>query len=122
MEELFSSGADDVFLSPITMKKIRPASKLSVLCKPELEERITAILLSQTTSLGVRKYTVTKSMLQREFETIETRYGTVRIKHALAGGKRIKSKPEYDDCIRIAREHKIPIQEIYREINRHLSE
>ncbi len=121
MEELFACGADDVYLSPITMKKIRPASKLSVLCNPALEEQITDIILTQTTSLGVRKYTVSKSMLQRETETIETRYGAVRIKHALYQGKRIKSKPEYDDCIRIAREQNIPIQEVYREINRYLS-
>jgi len=122
MEELFASGADDVYLSPITMKKIRPASKLSVLCKPELEEQITDFILTQTTSLGVRKYIVSKSMLQREIETIETKYGAIRIKHAISQGKRIKSKPEYDDCIRIAREQTIPIQEVYKEINRHLSQ
>jgi len=121
MEELFACGADDVYLSAITMKKIRPASKLSVLCAPSLEEKITDIILSQTTSLGVRKYKVSKSMLQREVETIETRYGAVRIKHAFSEGRCIKSKPEYDDCIRIAREQKIPIHEVYREINSHLS-
>ena len=104
------------------MKKIRPASKLSVLCHPELEEQITGFILSQTTSLGIRKYTVSKSMLQREIETIDTRYGAIRIKHAYSGGKRIKSKPEYDDCIRIAREQNIPVNEVYREVNRHLSE
>ena len=122
MEELFACGADDVFLSPITMKKTRPASKLSVLCDPALENQVTGIILSQTTSLGIRKYQVTKSMLQREVETIQTRYGTVRIKHALSGGKRIKSKPEYEDCIEIARKQNIPIQEVYREINKHLAE
>lgn len=121
IDELFSAGADDAFLTPLTMKKLRPATKLSVLCSPDLEEKITGILLTRTTSLGVRKYRVEKSMLERDHATIETKFGKVRIKYALSGGERIKSKPEYEDCAKIAREQKIPIQDVYREIDKHLA-
>lgn len=122
MEQLFASGADDVFLTPITMKKIRPASKLSVLCRMELERAMTDIILTQTTTLGVRTYPVEKTMLKREFTTMETRFGKVTIKSAIYQGIRIRSKPEYEDCIRIAREYHIPVQQVYQEINKLLSE
>jgi uncharacterized protein (TIGR00299 family) protein len=116
MEQLFASGADDVFLTPITMKKIRPASKLSVLCREELERAMTDIILTQTTTLGVRTYPVEKTMLKREFTTIDTRFGKVTIKSAIYKGTTIRSKPEYEDCIRIAREFRIPVQQVYQEI------
>ena len=122
MEQLFEAGADDVFLTPITMKKSRPASKLSVLCGEEMEGIISDIILTQTTTLGFRKYPVEKTMLRREFTTLDTRFGKVRIKSAIYGGKRIKAKPEYEDCIRIAKEYQIPVQQVYQEISKLLTD
>ena len=122
MEQLFEAGADDVFLTPITMKKIRPASKLSILCRKDLERTITDIIFNQTTTLGIRKYVVEKTMLRREFTILETRFGKVRIKSAIYRGNRIKAKPEYEDCIRIAKEFKMPVQQVYQEISKLLSE
>ena len=118
MDILFGLGADDVFITPIIMKKARPASKLSVLCSPDKKQIMTETLLTHTTSLGVRSYEVDKTMLERKFSKIKTKYGEVTVKTAIYKGKHLKSKPEYEDCIRLAREHEIPVQKIYEEISR----
>jgi uncharacterized protein (TIGR00299 family) protein len=118
MDVLFEKGADDVFITPVIMKKARPASKLSVLCSTEIGDEITNILFTHTTTLGVRKHKVDKMVLKREFQKIMTRYGPVIIKTAIYKGKRLKSKPEYEDCIRIAKENDVPVQIVYQEINK----
>jgi len=121
MEILFGLGADDVFITPIIMKKARPASTLSVLCSPDKKQIMTETLLTHTTSLGVRSYEVDKTMLEREFSKIKTKYGEVTVKTAIYRGKHLKSKPEYEDCIRLARENDIPVQKIYEEISRQVN-
>ncbi len=118
MDLLFENGAHDVFITPIIMKKSRPASKLSVLCSVDNEQIITDILLTQTTSLGIRKYEVKKMLLERETYLLKTKYGEVTIKTAIYRGEKLKSKPEYEECVRIAREQGIPVQKVYQEINR----
>jgi uncharacterized protein (TIGR00299 family) protein len=117
MDTLFEMGADDVFITPIIMKKARPASMLSVLCPAGKKDQLTEVLLTQTTSLGVRASEVDKTILQREFSKIQTRYGEVTIKTAIYRGQKLKSKPEYEDCARLAREHGVPVQQIYQEIS-----
>lgn len=118
MDLLFEKGADDVFITPIIMKKARPASKLSILCRPEIDNEITDLLLTHTTSLGVRKHKVNKIVLKREFQKIMTKYGPVTLKTAIYKGKKLKSKPEYEDCIRIAKEKNVPVHLVYQEINK----
>ena len=98
------------------MKKTRPAIKISVLCQHIQTKIIENILLTETSTLGLRKYQVQKTMLQRNWETIETKWGTVRIKHGYLNNKIIKSKPEYDDCLKISQQSKVPILDIYQEI------
>jgi uncharacterized protein (TIGR00299 family) protein len=116
MDTLFDMGADDVFITPIIMKKARPASTLSVLCSGNRKETLIEALLTQTTSLGVRAHEVDKTMLQREFSKLQTSYGEVTVKTAIYKGQKLKAKPEYEDCVRLAREHGIPVQQIYQEI------
>jgi len=117
MEMLFENGAHDVFITPIIMKKSRPGSKLSVLCSRDKEELLTEILLTHTTSLGIRKHEVEKTLLKRETYRLKTKYGEVTIKAAIYKGEKLKSKPEYEECIRIAREQGIPVHKVYQEIN-----
>lgn len=121
MEVLFEAGAMDVFLTPIIMKKGRPAMKLSLLCSEALKDRMINIILTNTTTLGVRSYEVQKSMLQREFATVSTKYGTIKIKKSLFKGKTIKCKAEYEDCKIAAKEHKVPIALIYEEVNKEMN-
>jgi uncharacterized protein (TIGR00299 family) protein len=118
MEKLFDAGADDVYFQPIIMKKTRPAVTVCVLCKPSLVQNMEKILLSETSSLGIRKYRVNKSMLHRDTKDLQTKWGIVKIKYAKNKGETIKWKPEYEDCINIARTNNIPLREIYREINK----
>ncbi|HBC97609.1 MAG TPA: nickel pincer cofactor biosynthesis protein LarC [Clostridium sp.] len=115
IDALLKSGASDVYLTPIIMKKGRPAVKLTVLCKVEVEENIKDIILTQTTTLGFRKYRVQRDVLDRDFTKVVTKYGEVSIKNAYYKGKNVKSKIEYEDCKKLAIKNKVSIQEIYRE-------
>ena len=112
MERIFAEGADDVWLTPIIMKKNRPAVTLSVLCGASLGERISQTILVETTSLGLRKTVIDKTAIERETVTVKTTLGDVRVKRARTGGIE-KSKPEYDDCARIAKEKNIPLRDVY---------
>ncbi|MCP4132068.1 MAG: nickel pincer cofactor biosynthesis protein LarC [bacterium] len=120
MEKLFTAGALDVFLSPIIMKKGRPATMLSVLFNAKKEAAVIDILLRETTTLGIRKQTVKKHMLQKESVVVETSFGPVPVKHAFYNGEKIKSKPEYDICKKLALKHSVPIQNIYKEVYKQL--
>jgi pyridinium-3,5-bisthiocarboxylic acid mononucleotide nickel chelatase len=119
-DSLFTAGAKDVYITPIIMKKSRPAVKLSVLCTTDAEARINEVLFRETSTIGVRKYRVDKTMLDRVIETVSTPLGDVRVKSAFFKGVCIKSKPEYDDCIKIAREKGIPVSQVYREVEQEL--
>jgi pyridinium-3,5-bisthiocarboxylic acid mononucleotide nickel chelatase len=118
-ENLFENGAQDVFLTNIAMKKSRPAVTLSVLCKPSLLNDIVQILLSSTSTLGVRTYEVQKYFLEREIVEITTSLGKVKVKKAWMGDI-VKYKPEYDDCSKIAKEKNIPILQVINQINKEI--
>ncbi len=114
MARLFDGGALDVFLSPIQMKKNRPATLLRVLCQPEVAQPLTAILFAETSTLGVRQYAVTRQCLARTIHTVETPYGPVRVKVAFLGEGSSRAAPEYEDCRRLAQAQGVPLQEVYR--------
>jgi uncharacterized protein (TIGR00299 family) protein len=116
IDALLKAGAHDVFLTPVIMKKSRPATTLSVLCNTEDETAIQELLLTQTSTFGTRKYVVGKTMLKRDFSEVTTKYGIVRVKNAYFRGKKMKSKPEYEDCRKLADEHGVSILEIYESI------
>lgn len=116
MEQLFRAGASDVWLIPIIMKKSRPAVTLSVLCKEELVAKMKEIIFSHSTSIGIREYSVKKDMLRREESIVETVYGSVRIKQSFYNGKIVRSKPEFEDCKKLAEKHQISISDIEKEV------
>jgi len=117
MDKLFEAGADDVYFQPIIMKKTRPAIKISVLCQPSSVPSVENILLLETSTLGLRKYDVEKTMLKRNWKTVETKWGTVKVKLGLVNDKIVKTKPEYEDCLRIARGNNVPITDVYSEVS-----
>jgi uncharacterized protein (TIGR00299 family) protein len=113
MEKLFTAGARDVFFTPIYMKKCRPATMLSLLCEPERVSLMEEILFQETSTIGIRKYNVERTVLQRRETQVETPYGSVKGKEfEYKGVKRISI--EYDDACRLAKEKNIPIREILR--------
>ena len=111
MERLFHLGALDVSLNPLMMKKNRPGTLLRVIAEEKDAERLSEVILRESTTLGVRNYPVGRKKLPREVKEVETRFGKVRVK--VSGDRRFQ--PEYDDCRRIALEKGVPIQEVYRE-------
>ena len=113
MDAFFAKGAHDVFLTPILMKKSRPAVKISVLCNAREREAMEEVFWLQTSTFGLRTYQVSKAMLRKEFSKQSTKYGEISVKHAYFRGQRIKSKPEYEDCKRLAREKGVTLKEIY---------
>jgi uncharacterized protein (TIGR00299 family) protein len=117
-DALFASGAVDVFTQSIGMKKSRPGLLLTVICYPEHLASCEEILFRETTTLGIRRTTEQRTILQREIQQVETPYGNVRVKVAWKGKATEKSitnvQPEYEDCADLARKHNIPWREIQR--------
>lgn len=111
MAQLFAAGALDVTLTPIHMKKNRPAILLSVLCRPGEVEALQTLLFTETTTLGVRQQTLERVSVPRIIETVETRFGPLRVKVAAWNGL-TRATPEYDDCRRAAEDHHVPIAEV----------
>lgn len=115
-EKLFEKGALDVYKTPIMMKKGRPAIKLSVLVKEQDVDMIEEIIFKETTSIGIRKYKVKKIMLSRKFSKLSIKYGYITIKNSFYKGKKIKAKPEYEECRKLAKENNVAIKEVYDEV------
>ena len=113
MTRLMDARALDAFVTPIQMKKNRPGVMLSVLCDeakiPTLEE----ILFRETTTLGIRRYPVSRHKLKRQAVEVETPFGRVKGKLGWLGDRPPTFSPEYDDCARIAAERGIPLREVY---------
>lgn len=116
IEKALNLGADDVFLTPVIMKKSRPATMLSILCKPSLLQSFVNFALTETSTLGVRHYLVTRNILKREIISIETRFGKIRVKKSEIQNGNFKYKPEYEDCLKISKEQNIPLIEIINEV------
>jgi pyridinium-3,5-bisthiocarboxylic acid mononucleotide nickel chelatase len=121
LEKLFKEGADDVFLSPVIMKKSRPANTISVLCNQSSKDKLISILLSETSTIGVRTYDVVKHILEREIIELNTRLGKIKIKKSWFGNDIIKYKPEYDDCIKIAKERNLKLSEVIQIVQDEIS-
>jgi len=113
MERLFAAGARDVFLSTIHMKKNRPGILLQVLCEPVDRERLSTIIFTETSTLGLRSYAVARVALRRESTNITTSYGPVRVKLAHGPDGRVNAAPEYEDCKRLAQEKNVPLKVVY---------
>ena len=111
-DRLLESGARDVFVTPILMKKGRPGHLLSVLADPDVVDALARIVLSETTSLGIRTHAVARQTLPRTWTTVTTSFGDVRVKVTQIAGN-TRGAPEYEDCARLAKEHRIPILSVY---------
>jgi uncharacterized protein (TIGR00299 family) protein len=117
-EALFAAGAVDVFTQPIGMKKSRTGILLTVICHPENLASCEAVLFRETSTLGIRRTTQKRAILQREMQNVDTIYGTISVKVAWTGTATEKVitnvQPEYEDCAELARKNNIPWREIHR--------
>lgn len=114
MEKLFAAGARDVYLTPIQMKKNRPATLLGVIAYRRDEAALAEIILRETTTLGLRVFPIRRYEAQREFRQVQTAYGSLTVKQKILDGKVIQTVPEYDECARLANEHGVSLAEIYQ--------
>ncbi len=115
MEQALSSGALDAFGTPVQMKKSRPGMLLTVLCRTEDSQRLTKLILAETTTLGVRIRRETRAALARRHMSVSTKWGEVRMKLANLNGSISNYAPEYEDCSRIAKEQKVPLKTVMQE-------
>ncbi len=111
-EKLFRHGALDVFTTPIYMKHGRPAEQISVICKVEDVQQLEQILFEEGLTFGIRRQILQRSKLAREFVTIQTKFGEIRIKTGILGGKIVNAKPEFSDCISAAKKHNVAVKAV----------
>jgi len=118
MDRLFEESALDAFVAPAQMKKNRPGTLLTVLCKPENATKLTQLIFSETTTLGVRRRDEMRQTLARRWENVRTPWGEVRIKIASMNGTVTNYSPEYEDCRLIAAAHHVPLKTVIQEAAR----
>src|SRR6202789_3120900 len=112
VDRALAAGALDVFSTAVQMKKNRPGQLITILCEPTNVSRLTDLLFSETTTIGVRLYEARRRTLAREFLSVDTNHGPVRMKISRLNGSVLNATPEYDDCRRIAAEKGIPLKDV----------
>lgn len=120
MDKLFEAGAVDVYFTPIQMKKERPGIIISALVPERNLSSVELVLFDQTTTFGIRKYKVIRTILTREFKEFDTRFGKIKVKIGKFHEDIKSFSPEYEDCKRIAEEKGIPLKHVYRIISKDL--
>jgi uncharacterized protein (TIGR00299 family) protein len=115
LERVFAAGAQDAWLVPIVMKKGRPAVTIRVLCAPDREAEMRQIIFRETGTLGIRSATVSKTTLDRDTLKVETTHGAVAVKIGVLDGHVVTVAPEYEDCVRIAREAGVPAKDVFEQ-------
>jgi pyridinium-3,5-bisthiocarboxylic acid mononucleotide nickel chelatase len=114
MERLLAAGALDVYFTPVVMKKSRPGTLVSLLCRPPQVAELAGILLVESGSLGCRYHLAARFEAERDSLEVETAFGRVRVKRGRLGGRPLALAPEYEDCRRLALAAGVPWREIYR--------
>lgn len=112
VDTLIARGALDVWIAPVTMKKGRPGHLLGVLTDAQHRDVLTNTLLTESTTLGVRESSVTRTALERRHDTVQTPWGEVRVKLGLRGEAVLNAAPEFDDCRGLAARHDVPVKQV----------
>jgi pyridinium-3,5-bisthiocarboxylic acid mononucleotide nickel chelatase len=112
LERALAAGALDVYTTPVQMKKNRPGTLLTVLCKPQDANALTSLIFAETTTFGVRTTAAQRRILPREHVSVSTTFGDVRIKLSRVNGRILHISPEFDDCRKLAVEKNVPLQQV----------
>lgn len=115
MERLMEAGARDVYYTPIYMKKNRPAYQLNIICTEEDVERLEQIVFEETTTIGIRKLPMDRTVLPRETRMVQTPLGEAQVKVCRLNGRE-RCFPEYSSITELCRKHGRSYREIYRMI------
>jgi uncharacterized protein (TIGR00299 family) protein len=113
VERALAAGALDVFHTPVQMKKNRPGTLLTVLCAETDADRLTELIMRETSSFGVRRHAAERRKLLREFVTVNTPYGEVTVKIGRLDGRTVQAAPEYESCRKVSDQAKVPLKEVY---------
>ncbi len=111
-EKLLSCGALDVFTTSIYMKQGRPAEQISVICKIEDIQQLEQIIFKEGLTFGVRRQILQRSKLAREFVSVQTEFGEIRIKTGMLGGRVVNAKAEFGDCVLAAKKHNVAVRTV----------
>jgi uncharacterized protein (TIGR00299 family) protein len=114
MERLFAAGARDVWLTPAQMKKNRPGTVLHALTDAGARDAIAAVILAETSAIGVRCFAVQRTVLPREQLIVDTEFGPIAVKIARAPDGSLNIAPEYDSCRTVARQRGVPLKLVYQ--------
>src|ERR1051325_1955551 len=120
MDRVLESGALDCFFTPVQMKKNRPGVLLSVLCGPREKEALMELLFTETTTLGVRSYEVTRRGLPRSVGRVETPYGPIDVKVAHLDGRIVNEMPEFEQCRQAAMNANVPLKVVDEAVRKEL--
>jgi pyridinium-3,5-bisthiocarboxylic acid mononucleotide nickel chelatase len=113
LDTAMAAGALDVCYAPVQMKKSRPGVRLSVLCAPAEADRLSEMILRQTSAFGLRRWLTERRKLRREFQQVRTPYGDVTVKIGRLDGKVVQRAPEFDSCKKLAEEGRVPLKAVY---------
>lgn len=116
MDKLFEAGAKDVYYTPVYMKKNRPGILVTITAPLSLEDRIKEIMFKESTTIGIRKFNIERTELQREIKTLKTEFGDINFKFSSYMGKVVNISPEYEDIKRAAEKNNIPLKEVYNSV------
>jgi uncharacterized protein (DUF111 family) len=112
-DAVFAAGALDVWWTPITMKKGRPALMLSALATGDTRAAVAAAILRETTTIGVRYAARERTVLARSIQEVATPYGAIAVKVAADGAAVMNVAPELDACVAAARRHGVPVKAVF---------
>jgi len=113
IDRLLAEGALEVFYQPVQMKKNRPGTLMTVVCRPGDRRRLADLVFRETTTIGVRYHEMDRECLDRATVAVTTPWGDVRVKVARRGDAVLNAQPEFDDVARLAAEHGVPIKEVH---------
>lgn len=115
VDRLFEAGALDVYITPVIMKKSRPACVLTVLAEPSKADTLSEVIFEETPTFGLRRYTAERQRLERKIVEVKTKYGKIKIKLGFFKNALSTYSPEYEDCKKIAKLKRIPFSAVRRE-------
>ena len=113
MDRLHAAGALEVFYQPVQMKKNRPGTLMTVVCRPADRRTLADLVFRETTTIGVRYHEMDRECLDREIVPVPTPWGEVRVKVARRDGAVFNAQPEFEDVARLAAEHGVPIKDVH---------
>lgn len=112
MDDLLAAGALDVFYTAVQMKKSRPGTLVTIVAPVARRQALSEILFRESTTIGIRYQEMSRTCLDRSWESVETPYGPIRFKIARLDGQELNASPEFDDCAKLAAQHGVPVKAV----------